>query len=453
MKRRVHSLPITAASAVLCLLFAHVPAAFAQAPVVLNAIIYRSLNQVVIGGQDLQPASGSPTVTLNGVQLVVASFNAANINADLPPALGAGTFLLVVGNGSGTDTFAVTSPIVGPEGPAGPRGLKGATGAAGPQGSIGPTGTQGPLGPTGSQGPAGPQGVIGLQGPAGPAGSLTLPYSGTASGAAGAAFGILQTYAGATGILGTAGPGGIGLYGDGGPGNSQSLGSGIGGIFSGGGLPGDGFVGGDAIIAYPGSDGVGIFAYSGVSAYPTAGTNTVAGIFDGDVQVTGNLSKSGGSFQIDHPLDPANQYLYHSFVESPDMMNVYNGNIVTDGGGNATITLPKWFEALNRDFRYQLTSIGQPAQAWVASKVSNNSFSIKTDKPNVEVSWQVTGIRQDAWANAHRIPTEAAKAPVDRGQYLHPELFGHDGEPSIAQSHHPLPKRLERSAGDPPSSR
>jgi hypothetical protein len=144
----------------------------------------------------------------------------------------------------------------------------------------------------------------------------------------------------------------------------------------------------------------------------------------GNMNVVGNLSKGGGSFKIDHPLDPANKYLYHSFVESPDMMNVYNGNIVTDVHGWATVQLPDYFEALNRDFRYQLTVIGQFAQAIVQRKVENNRFTIRTSKPGVEVSWQVTGIRQDAWANAHRIPTEVEKSAAERGHYLHPELFG-----------------------------
>lgn len=103
----------------------------------------------------------------------------------------------------------------------------------------------------------------------------------------------------------------------------------------------------------------------------------------------------------------------------------------------ATVTLPNWFEALNSDFRYQLTVIGQFAQAIIASKVHNNSFSIKTDKPGVEVSWQVTGIRQDAWATAHRIPVEVEKDRADQDHYLHPELFEHKGEPSILDLHHP----------------
>lgn len=151
----------------------------------------------------------------------------------------------------------------------------------------------------------------------------------------------------------------------------------------------------------------------------------------GDLNVTGNLSKGGGSFKIDHPLDPANKYLYHSFVESPDMMDVYNGNITTDQHGLATIVLPAYFQALNRDFRYQLTVIGQFAQAIVISEISDNRFTIKTNKHNVRVSWQVTGIRQDAFANAHRIPTEVDKPLTEQGHYLHPELFNAAPEQAV----------------------
>jgi trimeric autotransporter adhesin len=155
------------------------------------------------------------------------------------------------------------------------------------------------------------------------------------------------------------------------------------------------------------------------------------------VQVDGNLSKSGGSFKIDHPQDPSIKYLYHSFVESPDMKNIYDGNVTTDANGAATVTLPNWFEALNRDFRYQLTVIGQFAQAMVASEISNHQFGIKTDKPNVKASWQVTGIRQDAWANAHRIPVEELKSGKERGSYLHPKLYGAQQEKGVRWARDP----------------
>jgi trimeric autotransporter adhesin len=114
-----------------------------------------------------------------------------------------------------------------------------------------------------------------------------------------------------------------------------------------------------------------------------------------------------------------------------------HGNVTTNAAGEAIVTLPEWFETLNRDFRYQLTVMGQFAQAIVASKVANHRFSIKSDKPNVEVSWQVTGIRQDAWANAHRIPVEEQKSAKERGSYLNPELFGAPEEKGVLWARDP----------------
>lgn len=156
-----------------------------------------------------------------------------------------------------------------------------------------------------------------------------------------------------------------------------------------------------------------------------------AGWFNGRVAVLGTLSKGGGSFKIDHPLDPANKTLSHSFVESPDMLNIYNGNVTTDADGFATVTLPDWFEALNRDFRYQLTVIGQFAQAIVAEEIQGNQFRIQTDKPGVKVSWQVTGIRHDPFAEAYRIPVEEDKAGAEKGHYLYPEVYGKSVRDSV----------------------
>lgn len=145
-----------------------------------------------------------------------------------------------------------------------------------------------------------------------------------------------------------------------------------------------------------------------------------AGDFIGNVRVSGMLTKGGGSFRIDHPLDPKNKYLSHSFVESPDMMNIYNGNIMTNASGEAIVEMPSYFAALNRDFRYQLTVIGQFAQAMVAEKINGNRFKIKTDKPKVEVSWQVTGIRQDKFAEQNRIQVETEKSQTERGTLQNP---------------------------------
>ena len=171
-------------------------------------------------------------------------------------------------------------------------------------------------------------------------------------------------------------------------------------------------------------------------------TGAFAGYFDGKVQingglfVNGTLSKTAGSFKIDDPIDPDNKYLYHSFVESPDMMNIYNGNVMTDANGDATVTMPAWFEALNRDFRYQLTVIRQFAQAIVAEEMGGNQFRIKTDKPNVEVSWQVTGIRHDKYAEEHRIPVEEDKKTEDKGKCLYAPACG---------SNSPIMERAQRT--------
>jgi hypothetical protein len=150
-----------------------------------------------------------------------------------------------------------------------------------------------------------------------------------------------------------------------------------------------------------------------------SGVGSYAGYFQGRVHVNGLLSKSAGSFKIDHPLDPMNKYLSHSFVESPDMMNVYNGNITLDAKGEATITMPNWFEALNRDFRYQLTAIGKSSpNVYISQEISGNTFRIAGGTPGGKISWMVTGIRQDEYANKHRIPVEEMKPAEERGKLL-----------------------------------
>jgi len=158
---------------------------------------------------------------------------------------------------------------------------------------------------------------------------------------------------------------------------------------------------------------------------------SLAGKFEGDVDVEGTLSKSAGSFKIDHPLDPENKYLSHSFVESPDMMNVYNGNAVLDERGEVWIELPTYFEALNSDFRYQLTALGRPGpELYVAEEIRANRFRIAGGSPGQRVSWQVTGVRQDAYARQNRIPIEQDKPATERGRYRSPSAFTKPGESS-----------------------
>ncbi|CAN5807477.1 hypothetical protein BH11BAC7_BH11BAC7_12850 [soil metagenome] len=185
----------------------------------------------------------------------------------------------------------------------------------------------------------------------------------------------------------------------------------------------------------------------GVYGYATGGTTNYGGYFNGNVNVTGVLSKGSGTFRIDHPQDPENKYLVHSFVESPDMMNVYNGNITTDANGEAIVDLPSYFEAENVSFKYQLTVIGQFAQAVIWKEVANNQFVIKTDQPDVKVSWQVTGVRNDKFALAHPVIVEEEKKPEDKGKYLHPQLYGKPDSEGI----NPPPTSIAPSAGETPA--
>lgn len=154
-----------------------------------------------------------------------------------------------------------------------------------------------------------------------------------------------------------------------------------------------------------------------------SGTN-YAGYFNGNTHVVGTFTATTKSFKIDHPLYPTSRYLYHSCVESPEMKNVYDGVVTLDSRGEATVTLPDYFEALNTKFRYQLTCIGGYAPVYIAQKISGNQFVIAGGNPGLEVSWQVTGVRHDAYATAHPMQTEVLKASQNRGKYLNPEEFG-----------------------------
>ena len=176
-----------------------------------------------------------------------------------------------------------------------------------------------------------------------------------------------------------------------------------------------------------GSNGIGIDA-----------TGATAGNFNGNVAVTGNLNVTGAitagtkDFRIDDPLDPAHKYLVHTSIESSQMMNIYNGNVVTDARGFATVRMPSWFQAVNRSFRYQLTVLGHSfARAIVWKPVHNNGFTIRTDRPRVKVSWQVAGIRHDRYANAHRTQVVVPKTGAANGNYLHPELYGKPASKAI----------------------
>jgi hypothetical protein len=165
---------------------------------------------------------------------------------------------------------------------------------------------------------------------------------------------------------------------------------------------------------------------SGIGVHGVSSGNGFAAYFDGYVVIHGDLDVQAGrkSFKIDHPLDPKNRYLVHNSVESSEMKNVYDGVAQLDEDGTVSVDLPEWFEALNGDFRYQLTAVGGAApNLHVAEEVSQNRFRIAGGEGGMKVCWQVTGARKDPWAAANPFEVEQEKPQEERGRYLQPDLY------------------------------
>jgi hypothetical protein len=198
----------------------------------------------------------------------------------------------------------------------------------------------------------------------------------------------------------------------------------------------------------------------GVYGEGSGGTTNYAGWFQGDVNVTGTLYGGTAARRIDHPLDPENKYLVHAGVQSSEAVNVYSGNVTLDGGGEATVEVPAWLEAVNSDFRYQLTCIGGHAPVYIADEIAGGSFRIAGGAPGLKVSWQVTGLCSDPVALASPLEVEVAKPSTEAGTYVNPEAYGRpvtDGtgyreaeaiDTNLPSPPRPEPAARERSDGD-----
>jgi hypothetical protein len=130
----------------------------------------------------------------------------------------------------------------------------------------------------------------------------------------------------------------------------------------------------------------------------------------------------------------------HAAIESDQALDVYSGNTTTDANGLATVQLPAWFDKINTAFRYQLTIIGTRGwNARISQEIKNNQFTIQTDQPNVQVSWQITAKRNDPYIRAHPFQAEQDKTGLEQGRYVTPEAYGKSAADGIDQIK-PLPK-------------
>jgi hypothetical protein len=161
------------------------------------------------------------------------------------------------------------------------------------------------------------------------------------------------------------------------------------------------------------------------SSYGVTFTTPVTAL--GNVSVIGALAKGGGSFVIDHPQDPQNKLLYHSFVESPDVKNLYDGVVTLNARGEALVELPDYFEALNKDYRYQVKALTAPMpDLHIQKEIAGGYFIIGGGAPGEEVSWQVTGTRRDPYILANPVVVEVEKGPdadIGRGAFVFSEGY------------------------------
>lgn len=166
-------------------------------------------------------------------------------------------------------------------------------------------------------------------------------------------------------------------------------------------------------------NGNGYIIFSGKANFNNSITVSGNSIVTGNSSVTGNLNVTGTkNFLIDHPKDPYNKYLVHAAIESNEVLNTYTGNVITDENGVAVVNLPEYFEAINKDFRYQLTTIGKMSGSFISKEINNNKFEITTEKPNVKVSWQVTAKRNDEVMIAKPFKDVMEKEIENKGKLL-----------------------------------
>jgi hypothetical protein len=130
------------------------------------------------------------------------------------------------------------------------------------------------------------------------------------------------------------------------------------------------------------------------------------------------------------------------------MMNIYNGNVTTDAKGVAKVTMPDYFSALNRDFRYQLTCIGTFAQAIVAERDQGQPVRHQDRQAQRRGVVAGDGRAPGRLRQAHPIRVTEAKIGSERGAYLHPELFGQPKTKGIgyAQASGVQPKPVKAAA-------
>jgi hypothetical protein len=172
--------------------------------------------------------------------------------------------------------------------------------------------------------------------------------------------------------------------------------------------------------------GVSGVADAGASATGIYGMSSTgkAGFFEGDVEVTGELTVPAALLQVDHPEAPGERWYRQALVGAFERVTVLSGNAVSGPNGRVTVRVPGIFERTHQDVRYQVTAIGRAAAPFIARELAGGRFTIDAGVAGVRLSWQLTGVRDDASARRSALTVEAVKRPHERGRYVEPSLYG-----------------------------
>jgi hypothetical protein len=201
---------------------------------------------------------------------------------------------------------------------------------------------------------------------------------------------------------------------------------------------------------YDGIGMYGVFQPAANYGYGVVGQGNWYGVF-----ANGNSGASGvKSFMIDHPLDPENKYLRHFSIESPEVLNLYRGTVVTDAQGLAEVQLPSYFHAVNVDFSYQLTPVGSASVPYIAQEIdAQGRFQIAGAQPAQKICWTVYADRNDPFVqqNPESITVEQAKRVADVGLYLQPELYGQAKEKGMFERYKVRPEDVKPEAAPGPA--
>ncbi|MHC4600976.1 MAG: hypothetical protein ACYS47_18445, partial [Planctomycetota bacterium] len=152
--------------------------------------------------------------------------------------------------------------------------------------------------------------------------------------------------------------------------------------------------------------------FAGCSGSPTR----FAGQFGGNVNISGTLTKTGGSFVQPHPTDPSKELNYR-FFEGPEDA-IFERGTARLVNGTATIDMPEHFRivAAEEGIRVQLTPLSADSKGLAVVSKSREKIVVKEllgGSGTYELDYFVTAVR--AGFEGHE--------PIQRNLHFKPSMW------------------------------